>query len=218
MKDSSLLLRAEGLQKSFGGRAVLNIKELSLRRGESVVLTGENGSGKTTLLKILAGLLQADSAKVLMFDGAARNDYPRIAPQVSYLHQTPYMFATTVRANIEYGLRRLNLPRAARESRAQEAMQWAGVSHLSSEHAQNISGGEQRRAALARIRALRPRLCLLDEPSAHLDTKGAARVEELISQMTTKESSVITASHLPLSPAIGNHRKWRLQNGELSEH
>ena len=186
-----------------------------MRRGESVVLTGENGSGKTTLLKILAGLLQADNAKVLMFDGT--NNHPRIAPQVSYLHQTPYMFAASVRANIEYGLRRLNLPRAARESRAQEAMQWAGVSHLSNEHAPNISGGEQRRTALARIRALRPRLCLLDEPSAHLDTKGAARVEELIAQMTNKESSVITASHLPLSPAIGKHRKWKLQNGGLSE-
>ncbi len=208
--ENNILLFAEGLKKSFAGKTVLDIGELTVRGGESVVLSGENGSGKTTLLKILAGLLRPDSARALAFAGCER--YPRGAPHSSYLHQSPYLFSASVRANVEYGLRRAGLPGEKRKQKAEDAMRWAGVLHLASARADRLSGGEQRRAALARIRALSPRLCLLDEPLAHLDEEGIKRAEELIPQLRKGGCAVVTATHKPFADAT---QQWRLQNGKL---
>ncbi|MGI9337501.1 MAG: energy-coupling factor ABC transporter ATP-binding protein [Gammaproteobacteria bacterium] len=208
------LVHAGGITKSYGGRAVLDIGELTITEGDSIALTGENGSGKTTLLKILAGLLPPDGARRLLFDG--KTPYPRGAPMVSYLHQTPHLFAASVRANVEYGLRRMATKPQMRAERAVEAMQWAGVFHLADMRADKLSGGEQRRTALARIRALQPRLYLLDEPAAHLDAESTKRTAKMLIQLRGQNATIITAGHPPFTDTIQTTRQWHLQNGKLS--
>lgn len=215
-EQKAQLVRAGGITKSYGGRAVLHIDRLTIREGDSIALLGENGSGKTTLLKILAGLLQPDGARAMTF-GDGKNAYPRGAPGVSYLHQTPHLFAATVRANVEYGLRRVSAMPKTRAERAAEAMKWAGVLHLADMRADKLSGGEQRRAALARIRALHPKLYLLDEPAAHLDAESTKRTAQMIAQLREQNATIITAGHPPFTDAIQTTRQWRLQNGNLTE-
>ena len=211
------LVRAEGIRQSFGGRVVLRIDELIVSPGDNITLRGKNGSGKTTLLKILAGLQKPDEARTMIFDGG-KTRYPNGAPMVSYLHQTPHLFATSVRANVEYGLRRIGLPPKQRIARADKAMEWAGISHLARHRADKLSGGEQSRVALARIFALRPRLYLLDEPAAHLDAESAKRTAQLVSQLQTKDGAIITAGHPPFISSITAPRQWHLQNGKLTKH
>ena len=210
------LVRAEGIQKSYGGRVVLRIDKLMIREGESITLQGDNGSGKTTLLKILAGLLSPDDARLMTF--ADGNDaYPRGAPMVSYMHQTPHLFATSVRANVEYGLRRLSVISSMRAARADDAMKWADVLHLADIRADRLSGGEQQRVAMARIRAVHPRLYLLDEPAAHLDAESTKRTAQLIKRLHEQNATILTAGHPPFTTTIPTTRQWHLQNGNITE-
>ena len=198
------LLEVRDLRYTSRGQPLLAIEYLTLASGDIALLTGDNGSGKSTLLRCLAGLLTPAHCAGFRFAGqtAAR------PPAAVYLHQTPYLFATTVRANVEYGLRccRLPLPRAA------AAMEWAGVSHLADIAANRLSGGERRRVALARVRALQPALYLLDEPLTHLDGNGKARVRTLIAGLHDEGATAIISSHQLDIPAS---RRWHLTDGGI---
>ena len=199
------LLTLRGMYKSFDGKTVLQLRELSLAEGEIVWLGGGNGAGKTTLLRLLAGLDTPDSCSYFSFADALKTT----APTVVYLHQSPHMLATSVRANVEYGLRRCGMPL----KRAAEAMEWAGVAHLATAAAVRLSDGEKRRVALARVRALRPRLYLLDEPTAHLDDDGATRVLNLITTLKTEKATAIISSHDRHLPATV---RWTLKDGDIT--
>lgn len=180
----------------------LEIPELTLSTGEVVHLQGANGSGKTTLLRLIAGLTKPDSAAAMQ--GA---QHP---PHTVYLHQTPYLFRTTVRNNVEYGLKRCGLPLA----NADAAMQWAGVDALADTPCAQLSGGEQSRVALARVRALQPKLYLLDEPTAHLDADGARRVFAIINTLQADGATVVLSSHNHPA-AIPATTHWHLRNNTL---
>lgn len=198
------LLSLRRLKKSYAGRRILDISALQLAEGDIAMLAGDNGAGKTTLLKILAGLLPPDACAELIFAGGI----PPAAPAVVYLQQTPYLFNTTVRANVEYGLRRCRLPLQA----ATAAMEWAGMASFADRRVRALSGGEQRRVALARVRALSPRLYLLDEPAAHLDADGVARVHELIELLKKEGATAVISAHQQTLPATV---QWRLHNGDI---
>src|SRR5207248_5924311 len=110
----------------------LDVPEIKLLRGFSYVMTGTNGSGKTTLLRILGGLEAAQIAS-FEFDGSQIpivDICARLAPRVVYLHQHPYLFSTSVAANVAYGLKSQVVPHREQAAVVEEAMSWAGVQHL----------------------------------------------------------------------------------------
>lgn len=181
------LLEVRDLRYTLRGKPLFAIDHLTLAAGNIALLTGDNGSGKSTLLRCLAGLLPPAHCASFRFAGQ-----PRARPPAAvYLHQTPYLFNASVRANVEYGLRCCRLPLA----RAAAAMQWAGIEHLADAAATALSGGEHRRVALARVRALQPALYLLDEPLTHLDSNGKTRVRQLITQLRAEGATAIISSH-----------------------
>ena len=206
-----MMLRAKGIFKALGGRVVLNGADIELRGGEAVSLEGENGAGKTTLLKTLAGLLRPDSCASFEVAGERGAEWRRWGGAV-YVHQTPHLFLTTALGNVEYGLRRRGADPGEARARALAALEWAGVADLAEVAARRLSGGEARRVALARAVVLRPRLCLLDEPAAHLDDDGARRVSELTEKLCAEGAAVLTATH---SPAESGGRRLRLENGKV---
>lgn len=182
------LLLIRGLRHRYGQKTALNVPHFTLNAGDIVLLAGDNGAGKSTLLKIIAGLLPPTHCDQFAYAG---KNTPPTAPTAVYVHQTPHMFAASVRANVEYGLKRCNRPLSA----ADAAMAWAGIHPLANRPATRLSGGEQRRVALARARALHPRLYLLDEPTAHLDADGKRRVTALIRALRTEGATAIISSH-----------------------
>lgn len=194
---SAPLLSIEGIRKSFGARKVLDVARLDLEAGESYVLTGENGSGKTTLLRVLAGLESAEVASC-RFDGE-RVDlraYPDwLRHEVIYVHQHPYLFRTSIAENIAYGLKARGLGAKERAPLVREAIAWAGIGHLLDVPAPRLSGGEKQRLALARARVLKPRLFLLDEPTANLDAEARRQTMALVHDLCSANSTVVLACH-----------------------
>ncbi|RWG80672.1 MAG: ABC transporter ATP-binding protein [Mesorhizobium sp.] len=170
------LLNLDGIKLTFGGTPLLDGAALSASAGEKIALVGRNGSGKSTLLKIAAGLIEPQDGEVFRQPSAT----------VRYLPQMPDMdgFAS-VRAYVEAGLGPADDPH-----RATYLMEHLGLT--GEERPNDLSGGEARRAALARAMAPEPDILLLDEPTNHLDLSVIEWLEEELSRTS---SAVILISH-----------------------
>ena len=155
--SGSAVLAAEGLAVSRGKRRLLEDVDLTLHRGEIVVVIGPNGVGKSTLLSVLAGLLPP-AAGTLTRDG-------RVAAAL----QAPALARRSVRANVALAMGWWGVPRERRAERARAALELLHVEDLASRFADTLSGGEARRVHLARALALGSDGLLLDEPFAGLD-------------------------------------------------
>ncbi len=214
---SQALLEAVSVVRRLGGRRVLDGLGLSVERGQGYVLSGDNGSGKTTLLRILAGLDAAD-AGVLRF-GGEQTQLPRYPDgwrlRAVYVHQHPYLFHTSVAANIAYGLKARGVPREQWRQKVEEAIDWAGVREVAAVPPQNLSGGEKQRVALARAKVLSPQLLLLDEPTANLDADGRRRTLDLMQRLFGEGLSVLIACHDRELIELPGVTRFHLENGKL---
>ncbi|VFA96896.1 ABC transporter ATP-binding protein [Nocardia cyriacigeorgica] len=170
-----------GLRKSFGDKTVLDGVDLTIRRGEFVVLLGPSGTGKTTLLRLLTGLEVPDAGEVLV-PGRRTTVYqePRLIPSKRVL------------ANVLIGLRRNRITREAGLAALAEvqldgkANQWPAT----------LSGGEAQRAALARALVRDPELLLLDEPFAALDALTRLRMQDLVGELVARHRpAVLMVTH-----------------------
>jgi tungstate transport system ATP-binding protein len=211
-------LQVHGLRKSYGNRTLFAVDELVLERGRSYVLTGDNGAGKSTLLRVLAGLEPAQ-IESMHFNGMPvplNAICTHLAPRVIYLHQHPYLFSSSVRANIAYGLRAAILSHRQQEELVDEAMSGAGVHHLAQVPPHKLSGGEKQRVALARARIVNPEVLLLDEPTANLDEEARRQVAGLVRQMCDANHCVLMATHDSELMAQKHAVVLRLENGALS--
>ncbi len=170
------LLQLKDIALTFGGTPLLSGAELSVSPGERVSLVGRNGSGKSTLLKIAAGLVETDRGSVFVQPGAL----------VRYLPQEPDFagFASTL-AYVEAGLRPGDDPHGARFLLEQLGL-------TGREDPAHLSGGEARRAALARVLAPSPDILLLDEPTNHLDL---TTIEWLERDLDARRSAMVIISH-----------------------
>jgi ABC transport system ATP-binding/permease protein len=170
------LLTLQNIQLTFGGTQLLEDAELLVSPGQRIALVGRNGSGKSTLLKIAAGLIQHDAGKRFAEPSAT----------IRYLPQEPDLssFATTL-AYVEAGLAPGDDP-----YRAQYLLEALGLS--GSENPATLSGGEGRRAALARVLAPQPDVLLLDEPTNHLDLPV---IEWLQAELDQMRSAMVLISH-----------------------
>jgi tungstate transport system ATP-binding protein len=194
---SAPLLALSNMQKSFGARRLFAIERLAIEEGRTYVLTGPNGCGKTTLLRILAGLESAETGE-LRYRGEAIGEGPareRLRRSIVYVHQHPYLFHTSLRHNFEYGLKCRGVRADERARRVEEAIAWAGLEAQRRTPPEKLSGGEKQRAALARVRALRPDLMLLDEPTSNLDREGRTQTLALLAQLQDERRTVIVACH-----------------------
>ena len=191
---------------TFGGTPLLEDVELSVSEGERVCLVGRNGSGKSTLLKIAAGLIEPDRGTRFLQPGAT----------VRYLPQEPdFAGAATTLAYVEAGLgprdARADEPGSGRVSgaRTMESPRWPLASLASADRHQaryfleqlglggdedpaRLSGGEARRAALARVLAPNPDILLLDEPTNHLDLPT---IEWLERELAARRAALVVISH-----------------------
>ena len=170
------LVQLTDIALTFGGTPLLEGVELSVSAGERVCLVGRNGSGKSTLLKITAGLVEPDAGERFVQPGAS----------VRYLPQEPDLFAyPTTLAYVESGLGPTDDPHQARY-----LLEELGLT--GSEATAQLSGGEARRAALARVLAPDPDILLLDEPTNHLDLPAIEWLEARLSQL---RAALVLISH-----------------------
>src|SRR5882724_3119370 len=167
-------LHIEEIQKSYAARAVLRGLDLQLASGEFVAIVGRSGCGKSTLLRLIAGLENADGARV-RFDGRWQSG---INPDVRIMFQDPRLLPwRRVLANAAIGLPKQKL-NAARKVLAQ-----VGLAERHGDWPAQLSGGQRQRVALARALVHRPRLLLLDEPLGALDALTRIEMQQLIESL-----------------------------------
>jgi tungstate transport system ATP-binding protein len=182
-------LRIAGLRFAPEGRVVLDELDLVLA-GEGIsVILGPNGSGKTVLLRLLAGLLPAHGGSVVW------GESPQPAGRLAMVFQQPMLLRMSVFANVEFALRSQAMTPAARRARTTEVLERVGLAYRARDSARLLSGGERQRLALARAWAMRPRLLLLDEPTASLDPSATEAVERIIREIRTEGAKVLMTTH-----------------------
>jgi tungstate transport system ATP-binding protein len=136
---------------------------------------------------------------------------------VTLLHQTPYLGSGTVAANVAYGLSLRGIRGAERHHLVDEALAMVGLAGFSGRIARTLSGGEQRRVALARALAIKPRVLILDEPFAGLDREAAELLEDVISSLPRAGTTVILSTHDARHPRRLGGEIIALEGGRVVE-
>ena len=187
----SKIFEIRSLRKEYGGILALDLPELDVMQGDLVSLVGRNGSGKSTLLRMLAFLEKPSSGALNYFGG------PDPRREVTLLLQNPYLLKCSVFENVTLGLRlrgdRADLP--ARYAEAMEAAGFADPEAMASRFSSQLSGGERQRISLASRIIMKPRVLLLDEPTAHVDAASEVMILDTVRACLGQGTTVICATH-----------------------
>ncbi|MEW5881432.1 MAG: ATP-binding cassette domain-containing protein [Pseudomonadota bacterium] len=208
--------------KRYGAfRLALSEVSFAIGRSEFVLLAGPGGAGKSTVLRLIGALEAPTSGRVIVAGEDIARLRPRTLPflrrSMGVVLQDPMLLDDrSVLENVMLPALASGLPAARAEERARAALARVGLDAFTA-RPQELAGGEQRRAALARAIVNRPALVLVDEPAAHLDAASAASVLQLLEQFAVAGVTVIVASHGESIAVPARARTIRLDNGRLVE-
>jgi len=192
-------LRAVNLAKSYKGRQVVSDTSLALNSGEIIGLLGPNGAGKTTSFYMIIGLVRADHGRVYIDDEdiSAFPMHERARRGLGYLPQEASIFRKlSVRENILAILEtRSGMSRPEREDKAESLMHEFHIGHIADTAGMSLSGGERRRAEIARALATDPAFILLDEPFAGVDPISVNDIKQIISNLSDRGIGVLVTDH-----------------------
>jgi lipopolysaccharide export system ATP-binding protein len=191
-------IRAEGLVKTYGSRTVVNGVDLRVRAGEIVGLLGPNGAGKTTTFYMIVGLVAATRGRVLLDDRdlTRKRMHQRARLGLGYLPQEPSTFRKlTVAENILAIVEAVGVRRRDRAALVARSLEEFHLTHVASQPAYTLSGGERRRLEIARALVTQPKFLLLDEPFAAIDPISVAEVQRVVLDLKARGIGVIITDH-----------------------
>jgi putative ABC transport system ATP-binding protein len=202
--DGFLGLRLRGVVKEYpGGVHALRGVDLAITPGELVAIVGPSGSGKTTLLQIMSTLDRPTSGDVYI-DGhdvsGARDDQLAAlrAHRIGFVFQDFHLLdGIGAVDNVANGLLYTGRSAAQRRERAREALERVGLGHRLEHRANQMSGGEQQRTAIARAIAGRPAVVFADEPTGNLDSRTGAEIVALLRELNSDGSTLVVITHDP---------------------
>ncbi len=191
------------LHKSFGENHVLNDFNLSLRKGENVVVLGKSGCGKSVLIKCIVGLLKYEEGSLKVFDKEInqlkQNELDEMRARIGFVFQSSALYdSMTVRENLEFSLRRHGKDKSKQEilHLVEEMLENVGLANAINLMPSELSGGMRKRIGLARSLILKPEIMLYDEPTTGLDPITAEEISNLMLAMQQKyNTSSIIISH-----------------------
>ena len=195
--SKKFILEIKDLKKTFGNNHVLNGFNLELFEGENLVIMGKSGSGKSVMIKCLVGLMQPDSGSIKVMTTLNRIDLDELRTDIGFLFQGSALYdSMTVRENLEFPLRRHKHKFGNISDTTPlviEALESVGLVDAIDLMPAELSGGMQRRVALARTLILKPKIILYDEPTSGLDPITAKEIIELMRRIRRdyKTSSLI---------------------------
>lgn len=211
--SASAAIDVQGMTKRFGDRTAVDHIGLRVPRGEICGFLGPNGSGKTTFIRMLCGLLRADagSGTCLGYDVIAES--PAIKREVGYMTQRfSYWDDLTVDENLDFVARMYGVPN--RREAVRQTVEQFGLGERRHQPAGELSGGWRQRLALAACLIHRPKLLLLDEPTAGVDPKARRDFWEEIHRLARDGLTVLIATHY-MDEAERCHRLAYIFNGKL---
>ena len=196
--------------------------DLSVHRGEVLVLLGTNGSGKSTVLNLLAGLLNPDRGEIMLNGMPLFSSSEAICCQpeernIGYVFQDYALFPhMTVFENIAYGLKMRKIPRDQIIKQIHKVLDDFAIVHLKDERVTALSGGQRQRVALARSLIIQPHLLLLDEPLTALDPKARDKIRvELRADLVASNQPSILVTHSIKDARIIGDRVMILEKGRV---
>jgi len=194
------LVVLEGVNKSFGAQQVLYDIDLTVGRGEVVVVIGPSGSGKSTLCRTINRLETIDSGRIELDGQALPNEgreLARLRSEVGMVFQSFNLFAhKSVLDNVTLGPMTVKrTPRAEADKRARELLNRVGIEEHADKVPAQLSGGQQQRVAIARALAMDPKLMLFDEPTSALDPEMINEVLDVMIELAGSGMTMIVVTH-----------------------
>lgn len=202
--ESDIAVEISGLTVKYDktSPAVIDDYSLTVKSGETVAIMGENGCGKSTLVKTMCGLLKANSGNITVHGISVRGKTSKIIRQklhqtIGYVMQLPeqQLFADTVRNDVSYGPKNFGLKGNALKERVDETLRLLSLENLAEKSPFALSGGQQRLVAIAGVLACKPRVLVLDEPTAGLDFEAALRIREILGMLHNQGVTIILITH-----------------------
>jgi len=211
-------LRSHQLVKRYRGRIVVDGVSVEVNPGEIVGLLGPNGAGKTTTFYMIVGLVRPDAGQVLLdsVDLTHEPMFRRARLGIGYLPQEPSIFRKlTVEQNILAILEMLGLARDEQQARLEKLLAEFGLEHLRDYPGQVLSGGERRRAEIARALCTHPAFLLLDEPFTGVDPIAIADIKEILEQLRTTGIGVLLTDHSVRDTLAVTDRSYIIHEGKI---
>ncbi|MDI9632543.1 MAG: ATP-binding cassette domain-containing protein [Methanolinea sp.] len=191
------MIAFENVSKRYGEREVLDGISFGVDEGEIFALIGPSGTGKTTILRLIAMLEDPTAGRITFMGRDTRvpeQERVFLRRQMGMVFQKPSVLRGSVHENVALGLKFRGYPPAEISRRVSEVLALVGLRGLERASAASLSGGELQRVAIARAIAPRPRLLLLDEPTANLDPVATEEIEDLISTLNREENTTVIFS------------------------
>jgi lipopolysaccharide export system ATP-binding protein len=211
-------LAAHSLEKSYGGRTVVNGVSVYVRRGEAVGLLGPNGAGKTTAFYMITGLVKADRGQIELdgYDVTHLPMYQRARLGIGYLPQEASIFrGLNVEDNIRAVLEVVEPNRRRREADLNALLEEFEITRHRKTPSIALSGGERRRVEIARALASRPNYMLLDEPFAGIDPKAVVEIQRLVRRLTNRGIGVLITDHNVRETLALTDRSYIIYSGQV---
>lgn len=205
-----LAILARDLGFSYGPDAqALDGVSLKVPVRATTAIVGQTGSGKSTLLRLLCGLEAADAGSLTVcgINAATKRGRRQVRRAVGYVMQHPerQLFAQTVAEDVAFGPRNQGLSAAEVEGRVAHALDLVGLADRRDASPFELSGGQQRLAAIAGVLAMEPELLVLDEPTAGLDPRGRARLRTLMADLAAHGVTLLQVTHSMEDAARADH-------------
>ncbi|MDR1894446.1 MAG: LPS export ABC transporter ATP-binding protein [Spirochaetales bacterium] len=219
MEGRESVFRVEGLRKLFGKKAAVADVSFSLKSGEVVGLLGPNGAGKTTVFYMLVGFIRCTGGRIFLDDQdiTALPMHRRARKGISYLPQEASIFRKlTVEKNVTAVLEtRRDLNRKERAQKLEELLTGLGIEGLRRQPAYTLSGGERRKAEIARALAINPKFLLLDEPFSGIDPIAVNEIKKIIQNLSSQGISILVTDHNVRDTLEITHRSYIINHGEI---
>jgi lipopolysaccharide export system ATP-binding protein len=215
---AEVALSANNVQKTYGGRRVVDDVSVSVRQGEVVGLLGANGAGKTTTFYMMVGLEQTEKGNIELNgrDVTRLPMYLRARLGLGYLPQEPSVFRKlTADQNILAVLETMKMSRDDRFTRLEQLLEEFGLTNVRKIRGDALSGGERRRVEIARCLATEPRFILLDEPFAGIDPLAIDDIREIILYLKQQGIGILMTDHNVRETLDITDRAYILSEGKI---
>lgn len=197
-EEKRMVLRTENLVKRYKSRTVVNHVSIDVKQGEIVGLLGPNGAGKTTTFYMTVGLVMPNEGKIFLDEQEITKFpvYKRAQNGIGYLAQEASIFRKmTVEDNIRSVLEMTKKPASYQKEKLESLIDEFGLHKVRRNLGDRLSGGERRRAEIARCLAIDPKFIMLDEPFAGVDPIAVQDIQEIVAKLKYKNIGILITDH-----------------------